>query len=283
MLKSGVLHGVRIGSVSIARTAAALILMAASAGALAAAEYPKAIQGAIASGVKVVKTFPAASELTGWVLSQNGRYSLVFTTADKKTLIAGALINENGENLSAQYTEKYFPKPDPTALLHELEQAPHVLEGALKNPKSVLYVFFDANCPFCNLTWKALQPYEKIGLQVRWIPVAVLGETSMPKAIEIMAAADKTAAFRKMEENSGKGGAPEAQFSAAAKPEIAGKITNNGELMEKLGIRGTPGMVWKDKNGKMNVKGGMPRLSEIPQITGLPEQKIDDPVLSKFR
>ena len=35
--------------------------------------------------------------------------------------------------------------------------------------------------------------------------------------------------------------------------------------------------------GEINVKGGMPRLFEIPRITGLPEQKIDDPALARFR
>ena len=53
--------------------------------------------------------------------------------------------------------------------------------------------------------------------------------------------------------------------------------------MQRLGISGTPGVVWKDMQGKINVKGGMPRLGELPAITGLPEQKIDDPALAKFR
>ena len=90
--------------------------------------------------------------------------------------------------------------------------------------------------------------YEKVGLQVRWIPVATLGPTSMPKAIEIMAAADQVAAFRKMEENHGK-----------------------------------PGVIWKDKQGKVQVKGGMPRLSELAAITGLLEQRNGNSSLDKFR
>jgi thiol:disulfide interchange protein DsbG len=48
-------------------------------------------------------------------------------------------------------------------------------------------------------------------------------------------------------------------------------------------MSGTPGIVWKDKKGKVQVKGGMPRLSEFAGITGLPEQKIDDPALARFR
>jgi thiol:disulfide interchange protein DsbG len=31
------------------------------------------------------------------------------------------------------------------------------------------------------------------------------------------------------------------------------------------------------------VKSGMPRLSELPAISGLPEQKVEDPALARFR
>lgn len=258
-------------------------ILLVSANALAAEDYPKQIQAAVKAGVLVIKTFPATSGLTGWVLSQGGRNSIVFTTADQKTLLAGALIGENGENLSAQYEDKFVPKPDSAALYQRLGKTSYVTEGTIKNPKSVLYVFVDANCPYCHYTWKALQAYEKAGLQVRWILVATLGPTSMPKAIEVMASADKTAAFRKMEENHGKPWAASTQATEALQPGIADNIRQNGEVMEAFGISGTPGIVWKDRQGKVNVKAGMPRLSEIAQITDMPEQKNDDPDLVKFR
>ena len=266
-----------------AQLAACMVMLTASTAGLAAEDYPKAIQGVVNSGVKVIKTFSAASGLTGWVLEKDGQHSIVFTTTDKKTLLVGGLIGENGESLSAQYESTYIPKPDMSGLFQALEKSSYVIEGTTKNPKSVIYVFVDANCPYCHYTWKALQPYEKVGLQVRWILVATLGPTSMPKAIEVMAATDKTAAFRKMEENQGKSWAPSEQWSESAKPVIAKNIRRNGELMMKFGIAGTPGVVWKDRQGQVNVKGGMPRLSEIPGITGLPEQKIDNPELAKFR
>lgn len=268
---------------AVAATIAASAVILVAANPASAEDYPKPIQGAVASGVQVVKSFPAASGLTGWVLSQGGRYSIVFTTADRKTLLAGVLIDENGENLSSQYEEKYVPKPNFGALFPQLEKSSYVIEGAAKNPKNVIYVFFDANCPFCHYTWQALQPYEKAGLQVRWIPVAVLGPTSLPKAIEIMAASDKTAAFRKQEENSGKSWTPSAASSETAQPAIVQRIRDNATLMEKFGIAGTPGVVWKDAHGSVQVKGGMPRLSELSAITGLPEQKVDDPALQRFR
>jgi len=39
----------------------------------------------------------------------------------------------------------------------------------------------------------------------------------------------------------------------------------------------------KDEKGRVRVKLGMPRLSQLPAITGLPAQKIDDPELREFR
>lgn len=258
-------------------------ILLASAAAGAATQYPKMIQSAVDSGVKIVTSFTAASGLTGWVFMQGGKHSLVFTTNDGRTAIAGALINEEGESLNEQYAEKYIPKPDTVAMFKKLEQSTYVAEGTVNNPKSLVYVFVDANCPFCHNTWKALQPYEKAGLQVRWIMVDTLGPTSMPKAIEVLAAKDKTAAFRKMELVHGKSWTPSSSIDAASKPAIADQIRKNNELLHEFGMNGTPGLVWKDKQEKLQIKNGMPRLSELPGMTGLPEQKNDDPALSRFR
>lgn len=81
-------------------------------GAHAASRHPKAIKDALANGAKVVKSFPAASGLRGWILSENGTYSVVYTTADKRTLIVGNLFNEKGENLTDKYAERYFPRKE---------------------------------------------------------------------------------------------------------------------------------------------------------------------------
>lgn len=275
----------RIDNKLVAAAMAAILGTGITAGAAAQAmeAYPKILNQAVRAGVNVVKSFPAAPGLTGWLLSQGGRYSIVYTTADKKTLLVGSLIGENGENLSAKLEEQFVPRPDLTALFQRLEQTTYVTEGTAHAPKGVVYVFVDPNCPYCHFTWRALQPYEAAGLQVRWIPVATLGPTSLPKAIEVLAAADKTAAFKTMETNHGKPWSPSAQSAEASHPAIVAALRQNGELMDALGISGTPGVVWRDKQGKVQVKAGMPRLSELPAITGLPEQKIDDPSLSKFK
>lgn len=269
-----------------ARPAALTAMLAAvliNTTASAAQRTPPALERALAAGVKVLRQFPATPGLTGWVLSQGGRHSLVYTTADGKTLVAGTLIDAQGQNLSARHEDMYIPKPDFATAFAQLEKSAFVAEGSISHPKSVIYVFVDPNCPYCHFMWRAVQPYEAAGLQVRWIPVATLGPTSMPKAIEVLAAPDRTAAFRRMEENHGKPWKPDAGKTEQAQPALAASIRMNGELMEAFGIAGTPGMVWRDRQGKVQVKSGMPRLSELPSITGLPEQRVTDPALSKFK
>lgn len=168
------------------------------------------------------------------------------------------------------------------ALFAALEKADAVVEGA-SPPKRILYVFFDANCWYCHLTWKALQHYEKAGLQVRWVPVAFQKDSSTPKAAAIMQARDRAAALRENE----LGYKPESYDGGIApvKPTkaIEAQLEANFELMDRFGVPGTPGLVWKDDKGRVRVKVGMARLSQLPAITGLPAQKIDDPELAGFR
>lgn len=270
---------------SFAKTLAALTFLSLASFAVYAhaEDIPKQIQGIIDSGAKVIKTFPAAAQMKGWVISKDDRYMILFSSSDNQTLFAGDLIDENGKNLTEQYADLYIPKPDLSPLYSALEKSTFIAEGTQKVPKSVVYAFFDPNCPFCHFSWKAFQPYEAAGLQVRWIPVAYLMETSTDKAAAILQAKDRLAAFRENEQkynlkNHEGGIKPLKPTSASIK-----QLQANSEFMHKLGITGTPAIVWKDAQGKIQMKAGMPRLFELPAITGLAEQTIDDPELARFR
>jgi thiol:disulfide interchange protein DsbG len=174
-------------------------------------------------------------------------------------------------------------KRDLTALYATLEKADAVVEGA-KDPKRVLYVFWDANCYYCNLTWKALQHYEKAGLQVRWVPVAYQKDNSAALAAAVMGAKDRVAALRQNETRyrakSYDGGI---KAAAEVPADLAIELEDNMTLMGHFGMSGTPALVWKDASGKVRTNLGLPLLSKLPAITGLPEQKIDDPELQKYR
>lgn len=164
----------------------------------------------------------------------------------------------------------------------QLEKADVVIEGP-RGARRILYVFFDPNCFYCHLTWKALQPYEKAGLQVRLVPVAYQQPTSAGRAAAIMQAPDRVAAMRENELRYDRahfeGGIAPANVSMA----LAAQLDANTKLMRAFGAPGTPLLVWKDSEGRIRVVNAMPRLSELPRITGLAAQPEDDPELAQWR
>jgi thiol:disulfide interchange protein DsbG len=163
-----------------------------------------------------------------------------------------------------------------------LEKAPVVITGA-KGPqvKAVIYAFLDPNCIFCHLAWKAFKPYEKAGLQVRWLPVAFLSATSAPKAAAIMQSDDPTAALDRHETNYKAGGIE--HQGVAVKDDTRAKLESNNKLMKSFGFNGTPALVYKDvRTGKVLAKNGMPRLAELPVIFNLPAIPNTDADLTKF-
>lgn len=187
------------------------------------------------------------------------------------TPVAGAPPTRDG----AQHTE--------ARLFAQLEKADAVVEGP-KHSQHLLYVFFDANCFYCHLTWKALQPYEAAGLQVRWVPVAYQQPSSAGRAAAIMQARDRVAALRanetRYDASRFDGGiAPMASVPKA----LVEQLHANTRLMRAFGAPGTPLVVWKAADGAVRYKVGVPRLSELPAITGLPAQANDDPALAEFR
>lgn len=242
---------------------------------------PAPIQSAVASGLKFEKSFPAAGGLTGWVLSQGpGTNMVLFTTAVGDVAIAGNMFDAKGVNLTKQYLEKYSPKPDYEKLWGELDSSAWVSEGAsTKDAKSVVYAFEDANCGYCHLAWKAFQPYMAVGLQVRWVPVAFLAADSMPKAVQLLGASSSSAAITEMHADFGKKLTSTKPLDEALKA----KVENNAKIMRKYGFSGTPAIFYKDKQGIVHAVNGMPSLSELPSITGLPEQENKDSSLARYR
>ena len=167
-----------------------------------------------------------------------------------------------------------------------LEKSAAIVEGVqdAKQAKAVLYVYFDANCLYCHVTWKALQLYERVGLQVRWVPVAYQKDSSFGRAAAILAAKDPLAAFRGNET-----GYREKSYDGAIKPlakvsaEVRNLLDANTALMNRFGVPATPALVWKDAKGRVRVSAGVPRENELPGMTGLPLQKYTDPELLEFR
>lgn len=243
---------------------------------------PQALQPALRHGLRVISSFAASSGLTGWVMQgADGKYVVVYTTPDGQTLLAGELISSAGENLSELYTERYVPPPDLTALWGQLEKANVVVAGAKQGSKSAIYVIMDPNCIFCHMLWIALKPYEAAGLQVRWIPVGFLHEDSSAKAAAILKGGEPALEqcqqhFDVKTESGGIAGID-------VTPDLRAQLDSNLQVMEQARVRGTPGIFYRDASGHVLRRDGMPSMSELPKITGLPAQPENDPQLARFR
>jgi thiol:disulfide interchange protein DsbG len=245
-------------------------------------DVPPGLHPVLQAGFKVTRQFVAVSNLTGWVLrAPDGQYNVFYTTADGQNLIAGALVTGAGENLTQRYVAQYVPKPDLSALWLRFEKASVVVSGTQRAPKAALYVIMDPNCIFCHFLWIALKPYEAAGLQVRWIPVGFLHEDSAGKAAALLKGGE--AALTQMQEGFDEATESAGIASVEVTADLGAQLEANLGLMRDAAVRGTPGIFYRDGSGHVQRRDGMPMLSELPHITGLPEQPEVDPKLSRFK
>ena len=232
-------------------------------------------------GFHVVRSFDAASGLTGWVLQdRSGKFTIVYTTADGDSMLSGVLYSRNGDNLSSLYTDLYVPTADLNSIWTRLENSSFVVSGTQQDPKAVIYVVMDPNCIYCHYLWLALKPYAAVGLQVRWVPVGFLHVDSIPKAAALLTRGG--AALAKLEEEFDEKTESGAIEPLDVTPVMRERLAANQQIMRDATLTGTPGLFYRDAEGRIRRKQGMPELYELPAITGLPAQPQDDPRLQRF-
>jgi thiol:disulfide interchange protein DsbG len=160
-----------------------------------------------------------------------------------------------------------------------LASAPWIALGA-EEPERIVYAFTDPNCPYCHLLWRASKPYYSEGLQVRHILVGFLKPSSPGKAAAILGADDPAAALRRHEASHATGGIEPADDPA---DKLTDRLARNRQLMGRLGIRATPGLVFRTADGKVRKLMGMPKVSKIHRIFRLPKQPQSHPALEPYK
>ena len=248
----------------VATAHAAAPLPAASSSALpTVGDIPAPLVLAVQTGLKIVQRFPAADGLTGWVLSRGpGQNMVVYSTPKADVVIAGNMLDAKGRNLSQEYLDKYAPKVNYAQYWDKVQASTYFKEGARGAAvTSIIYAIEDPNCPFCNLAWKSLQPYEQKGLQVRWIPVAFEAKDSMNKAAAILEAKDPAKANAAWHARFEQPDPALSNYRPSAAVEA--KIKDNLKLMSAMGLGGTPSFLWKDKTGKVSAISGMPSPEQL--------------------
>ena len=247
------------------RSSVGLLSVLALAGCGAAQQgHPPALQPLLERGFEVHRGFDAGGGLDGWVMVQGHQPMVVYTTADGEFLISGVLVNAEGENLTAGHLEQHRPAADLAAVYEALEQVDYIAEGEASAVAPV-YVFFDPRCGHCHDAWRELQPWVGRGLELRWVPVPLMGRQSAAQAAALLQADDRGAALAAL--MAGDGESPVAQVGARA----AEQLQAHSELMGRAGLTGTPGFVWKDGQGGYQAQSGFSGAEALAKRFGLTE------------
>lgn len=232
---------------------------AESASAPKTKDLPPVLQEAVKAGqFKVTKQFDTdAPGITGYVVEQNGQHRIVY--GDDGYLIMGRLISPEGENLSAQYTDQYVPKPDVSKVVDQLEAAGHLVQQG-PDDAPVLYVFADPNCIYCHRFYQQVKPMVDAGqLQIQWVMVGFLKDSSMGRAAAILSADEPAKALVENEngfEEDSENGGIEPLDSPSQK--LRDVIDEHYKQMSAAGGSGTPTVLYKKQGDQWAARVGVP-------------------------
>ena len=219
-------------------------------------------------GLTVQSRFSVPGGLHGYAgLTPNGKRVVFYTTADGSVALFGALIDAHGHNLSQDYQSTYVQGPQNQKLYAQLAKA-HWISAGSRHPRRIVYAFVDPDCPYCWQFWKTAQTVYDRGVQVRYMVVGILGDSSVKKAAAILGAKDPKAALEKNERGfQHHSGA--IQPMAHVSDSLRKMIAEHNRLMQQFGLDGTPGLVWKNDRGVVQTSNGLPPDDYLDRIFGL--------------
>src|SRR5699024_4036132 len=114
--------------------------------------------------------------------------------------------------------------------------------------------------------WEQSRPWVESGkVQIRHVLVGVISESSPYKAAAILAADDPEQAYLENENNFEDNGIQPLDEIPSA---IRDQLVANQQLMHQLGIRGTPGIFYKDAEGRVHTQRGVPQGNVLEEILG---------------
>ena len=203
--------------------------------------------------------------LSAFAASSGTQPVAIYVMPDSNYALIGALIDARGSSVADAELNRVASEPIEREAWAALEAAAWVQDGN-PNAERIVYVFTDANCPYCNQLWRSARPWVEAGkIQLRHIMVGVIRADSAGKAAAILEASDQQAALTQNELNHASGGiAPLATISA----DTNAKLNSNVELMRRLGFSGTPGLVSRGSDGSLNVQAGAPPGTALEIVFG---------------
>lgn len=204
--------------------------------------------------INIQKTFDGGEGITGIITGSGQDLEVVYLLAGSDAITPGPLIASDGSSLSEQHELEHYLGDRLNGIRDTLEENDDLwIANGSDSADWVIYSFDDPNCPFCAAQHKELAPLVASGkLQVRHIPVAVLGASSSDLAAAALSSDDPAGNYAKYQSQFNDAGAKDALL-AAGDPDNADalRILNyNLDLMDEAGITGTPGVILPPRKGE---------------------------------
>jgi thiol:disulfide interchange protein DsbG len=139
--------------------------------------------------------------------------------------------------------------------------------GALMAANTV-YVFFDPACPHCAQLWMSSKPLLS-KLKMVWMPIGLLGRSSLAQGATILAAPDPSAAMNENEISviERKGGIT---ANPSLPDDVQAKVKANTDLFHKLGAESVPFIVFRHaKNGSFGSHAGAVPTEQLAAMVGV--------------
>lgn len=236
--------------------------VATGAAVIAASDLPSA-QFLAEQGLRIVGPMQTAGGLKAWAAYRDQQPIPIYRLPDGKHWVIGTVIDAQGKDVNAKTLQNAVQKPMGQQLWSDLERTHWIGDGKPDAPQ-IAYVFTDPNCPYCNQLWRDARPLVQSGqLQLRHILVGILRPSSEGKAAAILAAKapEQALASHALAYADAHGKNPETLGIAALQRiplSARDALANNLSLMNSMGLRATPATIWKNAQGMVLTRTGMP-------------------------
>jgi len=218
----------------------------------------------------VSEVFRGPSGFVGVVINPGENKFIGWMPPARDTLIVGAMFDQNGKNVTqAEMVARGYARPDlaPTAGAQPtqaaIQQAVERTFGFVEGTAGpVVTAFVDYNCGFCRDFYQRTRPLIARGvMRIKWVPVAILADTSMPKAAAVLGYKDPYTNVN--DPVKGMSLAENGTLSpiAAVPQSLSDNVSANGAVLNLLngGQPRTPTLVIHRDDGTYNVSPALPQ------------------------
>lgn len=219
----------------------------------------------VKKGVTIAQTFVSRSSLKAIVADNGSERRLFYVTPDGKSLISGMVFDLDGNNVTSEDLARFNVKDVggsqvlSEAQLDDLWKRAGELKFIAEGKGRPVYVVFDPNCPYCHQLWRSLREVADAGqVQVRWIPVGILAESSKNLAAALYQARSPVAALNDL-------GLGALTAAPAIQKDTADALARNVLLLRDTGYTGVPTLLWKEGD-KVRVRMEVPDAQQFATI-----------------